>query len=142
MPAAFEESAPALSPDGHWLAYQSDQTGQTEVYVQSYPAPGARVPVSLEGGSEPAWAHSGRELFYRVGDSLMAASVTMAPAFAVTGRRRLFAGPFLVGGAYREYDVAPDGQHFVMISGAAAQSTLYAVQNVFERMLYERRQQR
>ncbi|HEX2637681.1 MAG TPA: hypothetical protein VHL81_11150, partial [Gemmatimonadales bacterium] len=142
MPAAFEESAPALSPDGHWLAYQSDQTGQTEVYVQSYPAPGARVPVSLEGGSEPAWAHSGRELFYRVGDSLMAASVTMAPAFAVTGRRRLFAGPFLSGGAFREYDVAPDDQHFVMISGGTAQSILLGAQNVFQRLMYERRQQR
>ena len=142
MPAAFEESAPALSPDGHWLAYQSDQTGQTEVYVQSYPAPGARVPVSLEGGSEPAWAHSGRELFYRVGDSLMAASVTMAPAFAVTGRRRLFAGPFLNGGTFREYDVAPDDQHFVMISGGTAQSILLGAQNVFQRLVYERQQQR
>ena len=49
IPAAFGESAPALSPDGHWLAYQSDQTGQMEVYVLSYPEPGARVPVSLAG---------------------------------------------------------------------------------------------
>jgi eukaryotic-like serine/threonine-protein kinase len=142
MPAAFDESAPALSPDGHWLAYQSDQSGRTEVYVRSYPEPGARVSVSLQGGSEPVWARDGRELFYRAGDTLMAASVTSSPTLVVTGRRPLFAGPFLVGGAYREYDVAPDGQHFVMISGAAAQSTLYAVQNVFERMLYERRQQR
>ena len=84
----------ALSPDGHWLAYQSDQTGQMEVYVQSYPVPGARVPVSLQGGSEPAWAHNGRELFYRSGDSLMVASVTQSPTFAVAGRRRLFTGSF------------------------------------------------
>ncbi len=142
IPAAFDESAPALSPDGHWLAYQSDQTGQTEVYVRSYPQPGARVSVSLQGGSEPVWARDGRELFYRAGDSLMAASVTSSPTLTVTGRRRLFAGPFLNGGGYREYDVAPDGQHFVMISGGSAQSTLYAVQNVFQRMLYDGRQQR
>ncbi len=142
MPAAFDESAPALSPDGHWLAYQSDQTGRMEVYVQSWPGPGARVPVSLEGGSEPVWAHSGRELFYRTGDSLMAAAVTSSPAFTVTGRRRLFAGPFLDGGGFREYDVSPDDRHFVMISGGTAQSTLFGVQNVFQRLLYERQQQR
>jgi tRNA A-37 threonylcarbamoyl transferase component Bud32 len=142
IPAAFDESVPALSPDGHWLAYQSDQTGQMEVYVRSYPQPGARVSVSLQGGSEPVWAHNGRELFYRSGDSLMSASVTLSPTLAVTGRRGLFAGPFLNGGTFREYDVAPDDQHFVMISGGAAQSILLGAQNVFQRLLYERQQQR
>jgi Tol biopolymer transport system component len=142
LPAAFDESAPALSPDGHWLAYQSDQTGQMEVYVRSYPEPGARVSVSLQGGSEPVWAHNGRELFYRSGDSLLVASVTLSPAFAVTARRLLFTGSFLNGGTFREYDVAPDDQHFVMISGGAAQTTLIGVQNVFQRLLYDGRQQR
>jgi serine/threonine-protein kinase len=142
MPAAFNESAPALSPDGHWLAYQSDQTGRMEVYVQSFPVPGARVPVSLQGGTEPVWAHSGRELFYRAGDSLMVASVTVAPTFVVTGRRALFGGTFLGGGSFREYDVAPDDQHFVMITGGAAQSTLFGVQNVFARLRYDRTPQR
>jgi eukaryotic-like serine/threonine-protein kinase len=142
IPAAFEESAPALSPDGHWLAYQSDQTGQMEVYVRSYPEPGARVPVSLQGGSEPVWAHNGRELFYRTGDSLMVASVTLSPGLAIAGRRRLFTAPFLSGGSFREYDVAPDDQHFVMISGGVTQSTLFGVQNVFQRLLYERRTER
>ena len=63
-------------------------------------------------------------------------------AFAVAGRRRLFTGSFLSGGAFREYDVAPDDQHFVMISGGAARSTLIGVQNVFQRLEYERRTQR
>jgi tRNA A-37 threonylcarbamoyl transferase component Bud32 len=142
IPAAFGESVPAVSPDGHWLAYQSDQTGQMEVYVQSYPVPGARVPVSLQGGSEPVWAHNGRELFYRSGDSLMAAAVTLSPALAVAGRRRLFSGSFVRGGVFREYDVAPDDQHFVMITGGAAQSTLIGVENLFRRLEYERRTQR
>ena len=142
VPAAFGESNPALSPDGRWLAYQSEQTGQMEMYVQSYPQPGARVPISLQGGSEPAWAHTGRDLFYRSGDSLMVASVTLSPTFTVTQRRRLFTGSFLSGGSFREYDVAPDDQHFVMISGGSARSALIGIQNVFQRLLYEARQKR
>ena len=88
------------------------------------------------------WAHNGRELFYRSGDSLMVASVTLSPTFAVAGRRRLFTGSFLSGGTFREYDVAPDDQHFVMITGGAAESILYGVQNVFQRLVWERGQQR
>jgi serine/threonine-protein kinase len=142
IPAAFNEGAPALSPDGHWLAYQSDQTGRMEVYVQSYPVPGARVPVSLQGGSEPVWSHTGRELFYLADDSLVAAAVTLSPSFAVTGRRSLFTGSYLGRAAVRDYDVAPDDQHFVMISGGSSQSTLFGVQNLFERLVYERGQRR
>ena len=115
----FGESAQALSPDGRWVAYQSDETGQMEVYVRPYPGPGARVSVSLHGGTEPAWAHSGRELFFRAGDSVMAAAVAPGHAFGVTGRRLLFTGAFVSGDTYREYDVAPDDQHYVMLQGGA-----------------------
>jgi hypothetical protein len=110
--------------------------------VRSYPEPGARVPVSLHGGSEPVWAHNGRELFYRSGDSLMVAAVTRSPVLTVAGRRWLFTGSFLGGGPFREYDVALDDQHFVMITGGAAQSTLFGVQNAFQRLVYDRRTQR
>jgi eukaryotic-like serine/threonine-protein kinase len=133
-PGTFGESAPALSPDGKWLAYQSDETGRMEVYVRPYPATGARVPISLHGGTEPVWAHSGRELFFRSGDSLMTAAVALSPAFVVTGRRLLFAGAFVSGDAYREYDVAPDDQHFVMLSGGAGRSTLVGLQHAFDRL--------
>jgi Tol biopolymer transport system component len=135
IPGTFGESAPALSPDGKWLAYQSDETGQMEVYVRPYPGPGARVPVSLHGGTEPVWAHSGRELFFRAGDSLMAAAA-LAPsgAFEVTARRLLFTGSFVTGDIYREYDVAPDDQHFVMLSGGAGRSTLVALHHAFDRL--------
>jgi serine/threonine-protein kinase len=130
----FGESAPALSAEGKWLAYQSDETGRMEVYVRPYPGPGARVPVSLHGGTEPVWAHSGRELFFRSGDSLMAAAVTLSPTFAVTGRRPLFTGSFVHGDTYREYDVAPDSRHFIMLSGGAGRSTLIGLQHVFDRL--------
>jgi hypothetical protein len=72
----------------------------------------------------------------------MVASVTLSPGFTVTSRRRLFTGSFLHGGAFREYDVAPDDQHFVMISGEAGQATLIGVQNMFQRLRYERDVQR
>jgi len=134
IPGTFGESAPVLSPNGKWLAYQSDETGQMEVYVRPYPGPGARVPVSLHGGTEAAWAHSGRELFFRSGDSLMTATVALSPSFAVTGRRLLFTGSFVSGDAYREYDVAPDDQHFVMLSGGSARSTLIGLQHAFDRL--------
>jgi len=142
LPAAFNESQVTLSPDGRWLAYQSDEADRMEVYVRPYPGPGGRVSVSLMGGTEPAWSRDGRELYYRVGDSLMAATVSLAPTFAVTGRRVLFTGTFLPAANSREYDPAPDGQHFVMIRGGAAKSTLIVLHNMFERLVYEREQKR
>jgi hypothetical protein len=105
-----------------------------EVYVRPYPGPGARVSVSLDGGTEPVWAHGGRELFFRSGDGLMAAAVVLSPSFAVTGRRLLFTGSYLSGDTYREYDVAPDDQHFVMLSGGAGRSTLIGLQHAFDRL--------
>jgi hypothetical protein len=134
VPGTFGESAPALSPEGKWLAYQSDETGRMEVYVRPYPGPGARLPVSLHGGTEPVWARSGRELFFRSGDSLMAAAVALSPTFAVTGRRPLLTGSYVHGDSYREYDVAPDGRHFIMLSGGAGRSTLIGLQHVFDRL--------
>jgi hypothetical protein len=92
------------------------------------------VSVSLRGGSEPVWAHSGRELFFRTGDSLMAAAVATGSGFAVTGRRLLFTGSFVSGDDYREYDVAPDDRHFIMLSGGSAPSTLIGLQNAFDHL--------
>ncbi|MEO5800176.1 MAG: protein kinase [Gemmatimonadales bacterium] len=126
VPARFGESNPALSHDGRWLAYQSNETGRTEVYVRPW-ANAGRIPISLEGGSEPVWAHSGRELFYRVGDSLMVATLSTTPAFTVIRRTRLFSGGFLRGGDYREYDVAPDDQSFVVILGASNTVPLFGI---------------
>ncbi len=139
LPGSFGERAPALSPDGRWLAYQSDETGRTEVYVRPYPGLGARMSISLQGGAEPVWSPNGRELYYRAGDSLMTAAVDAGATFAVTGRRALFAGSFMDGGDFREYDVAPDGGHFILVSGGRGRSALVGVHNVFENLLHDRR---
>ena len=139
IPAAFNESSPALSPDGQWLAYQSDEAGRMEVYVRPFPGAGARVPVSVLGGAEPAWSRDGKELFYRTGDSVMAAAVALRPTFAVAGRRLLFRGAYLQGARLREFDVAPDGQHFVMVEGTGNSSKLIAVHHLFDKLVYDRR---
>jgi serine/threonine-protein kinase len=132
LTGAFGEAGPALSPDGRWLAYQSEETGRAEVYVRPYPGTGGRIPISLQGGSEPVWSRNGKELFYRSGDSLMAATVEPGATFAVAARRLLFRGTFMSGGRFREYDVTPDGTHFIFISGGNGRSTLIGLQNVFE----------
>ncbi len=113
-----EEVAPTLSPDGRWLAYTSDESGRREVYVRPFPNVGdTRWLVSTNGGSEPLWAHSGRELFYRTSDNnLIAVQVVRDPAFSLGAQRRLFSVVRYKPGAFsRAYDVTRDDQRFVMI---------------------------
>ena len=69
------ELAPMFSPDGRWMAYVSDDTGQAEIYVQPFPGPGDRTRISTSGGVQPVWARHGRELFYRQGNRFMVSTV-------------------------------------------------------------------
>jgi serine/threonine-protein kinase len=107
----FNETMPRLSPDGRWLAYVSDETGREEVFVRPFPALRPKWMVSSAGGTEPRWAPSGREIFYRDGARLMAVALTTAPAFSAERARPLFEAPFWV------YDVTPDGQRFLIVQG-------------------------
>ena len=115
----FSETSPALSPDGRWLAYTSDESGRNEVYVRPYPNVDAgRWQVSQAGGSSPHWSHTGRELFYENGaKALVAAAVVPGVTFTVGAQVTLFntSGFAGTGGAvnYLHYDVAPDDQRFV-----------------------------
>jgi serine/threonine protein kinase len=105
-----------LSPDGRWLAYASDATGREEIYVTPFPAANAVHLVSRNGGTEPRWAHSGRELFFKSEGRLMAVPVTTGTAFTAGVPRPLFSVAGYRGARNRqEYDVAPDDRHFVMI---------------------------
>jgi eukaryotic-like serine/threonine-protein kinase len=119
LAAPYVEGWPALSPDGRWLAYVSDESGRGEVYVRPFPGPGPRVIVSQNGGSEPMWARTGRELFYKaiVGEPvLISASVVTVPEFRVLSRRALFAvGDYESAAPHADYDVLPDGSGFVMV---------------------------
>jgi len=110
----FDERSPRFSPDGKWLAYVSDESGRTEVYVQPYPGPGAKWVVSTDGGIDPVWSKDGRELFYRHGDELMSVSVAAPREFSSGRPRRLFETRFDIGDNGPNYDVSPDGKWFVM----------------------------
>jgi Tol biopolymer transport system component len=110
------ENAPAFSPDGRWIAYQSDVSGRPEIYAQPFPGPGARQLVSTKGGKEPVWSYDGRELFYREGTALMAVPVETAGAFRAGLAKRLFDGPYVADNTgHASYDVSPQGDKFLMI---------------------------
>jgi eukaryotic-like serine/threonine-protein kinase len=118
------EYAPTFSPDGHWLAYGSDESGRQEIYVRSFPGPGGKVQISTEGGVQPAWARNGRELFYRNGDKMMAAAVETRPVFAAAKPKVLFEGHYETGiyAFEPDYNVSPDGQRFLMIKASEQES--------------------
>jgi hypothetical protein len=90
------------------------------------------------GGTEPVWSRNGHELFYRSGDSLMVAAIALSPTFAVTERHSLFTTAFLSSGRFPEYDVMPDGQHFVMVRGKESRVPLIVLSNTFDRLFYDR----
>jgi Tol biopolymer transport system component len=133
-----DEFGAAVSPDGHWVAYTSDESGRSEVYVRSFPEPGGKVQVSLDGGSEARWLADGRELFYRNGDRMMAATISLRPTFAVLKRTELFRGFFSSNQFHAQYDVTRDGRHFVMTQGPMAASDLIVVLNWFDQLRGQR----
>jgi serine/threonine-protein kinase len=115
----FAEGGPAFSPDGRWLAYVSDESGRSEVYVQPFPGPGEKIAVSTDGGYEITWPRRGHELFYRSGDSMMAVDVTTGATFTAGKPRRLFDRRFERSTAvWPNYDVTADGQRFIMVKSA------------------------
>jgi Tol biopolymer transport system component/tRNA A-37 threonylcarbamoyl transferase component Bud32 len=135
----FDESVPRFSPDGRWLAYISNETGRFEIYVQPYPGPGGKWQISTEGGTEPVWNPNGRELFYRIGDKMMAVEITTQPGFAAGTPRMLFRGQYEPTPATTpNYDVSPDGQRFLMLKPSeqaqAAPTQINVVLNWFEEL--------
>jgi len=118
-----DESAPAFSRDGRWLAYVSNASGQSEVYVSAVADPAQKRRVSANGGSEPVWARSGRELFYRAGDRIMVAAVNTAGAFRAAEPVVFLQGRFEKGSVdSANYDAAPDAQRLVMVKATEQES--------------------
>ena len=135
----FAERSISLSPDGRWLAYVSNRSGRDEVYVSPFPdAGGFLQQVSTDGGRDPVWAHSGRELFYVNGaQNLVAVQVTGDPAFVAGQQEVLFSGaPFVLTPGQASYDVSPDDQRFVMLSSGIVDSSaeIIWIENWFEEL--------
>jgi serine/threonine-protein kinase len=117
------ETQPNISPDGRRMAYTSDESGQTQVYVRPFPDvnSGGRLQISTSGGDSPLWSPDGRELYYRSGDTVMAVSLKSDPAFSAEAPRLLFRGSYV---SYRftfmdpelnPWDISPDGKRFLMM---------------------------
>jgi len=117
----WSEVMPSLSPDDRSLAFAADGTGRVEVFVRPFPGPGPTIQISRDGGGEPTWSRDGRTLFYRVGRAMMAVTVTPTP-FATSAPRTIFEGGYLADGGYNNYDVAPDGKHFLMLQSVDRQA--------------------
>jgi serine/threonine-protein kinase len=121
----FDELNAAVSPDGRWVAFQSNLSGRMEIYVRPFPDVNAgQWTVSTGGGLKPAWGPDGRELFYISFDNkFMVVPLTTGASLAPGAPRVLFeTSPYLAQGAGRNYDVSRDGQRFVMIKNAAIDS--------------------
>jgi dipeptidyl aminopeptidase/acylaminoacyl peptidase len=132
-----------VSPDGAWIAYVSDETGRTEVYVAPFPGGGRRSAISTTGAYAPRWSRDGSELFYVSNDlQLWVAELEIGTEVFVRERTELFG----VGAAFEEspdgvvasYDISPDGEEVLIIAeagaGASAQSQRVIVLNVFEEL--------
>jgi dipeptidyl aminopeptidase/acylaminoacyl peptidase len=133
------ERSPAFSPDGRWIAYVSDESGRDEVYVQPYAGLGGEWTISTDGGREPVWSRDGKELFYRNGQQMMVVDVELEPTFGASEPRMLFVESYEMhfgGSGSQFYDVARDGQHFVMVRAEqeAVPSQLHVVVNWFEEL--------
>jgi eukaryotic-like serine/threonine-protein kinase len=118
----FKDDQPMFSPDGRALAWVSTETGGSQVYVRAYPGTG-RTMVSSEGGTEPVWARTSAELFYRNGRRFYSVPISTKGALTIGRPSLLFEGDFAKGSTtpgIPAYDVAPDGQHFVVVSSTAA----------------------
>jgi Tol biopolymer transport system component len=136
---SFNELNGDISPDGRWIAYQSDAAGEPQIYVRPFPNVDAgQWQISTESGIQPLWSRDGRELFYRtLARGLMAVEIQTEPTFAASTPQRLLdgGGYFLGAGAGRTYDVALDGQRFLMIRAVTAESVeVIIVENFAEEL--------
>ena len=115
----FREGAPAVSPDGRWMAYHSNETGQDQVYVQRFPMLGGKRTISTGFGHHPLWSPDGSELFYRTASGMRVVPVLDAgDTFRAGVPEVLFETPYFLFRSRRTYDLHPDGQRFLMVKDA------------------------
>jgi len=136
----FNEFHPTISPSGRWLAYSSDESGRVEIYIKPYPGQGGAIPVTTDGGREPVWDPSEKELYYRddTGYKLFKVSILTEPEVQVGSPELLFEGRFLGNPSFwgRMYDISPQGDFFVLIEEGETQpaTQINVVHNWFEEL--------
>jgi serine/threonine protein kinase/Tol biopolymer transport system component len=131
LQTSFTETHPAFSPDGRWLAYSSNESGQAEIYVQSFPAGGSKSRISMGGGVQPRWRGDGREIFFLAPDgTMMAARLDTATGFNAMVPRPLFQTNITSRQNNHPYVVTRDGQRFLIpVSDQSAASQMTVVLN-------------
>jgi len=141
--ADWNEINGEISPDGRWIAYQSDESGEYRVYVHSFPVITGQRPVSPGLGADPLWSPNGETLYYRSGSRVMAVDVRTDPDFTLlSAHRQLFDRPEYTAyqnpGPQRTWDIHPDGSRFIVVKsgtgGEAVDSEVYLVTNWFEEL--------
>jgi hypothetical protein len=131
------ETAAVFSPDGRLVAYVSNETGEDEVYVRSYPEGTNKVPISIGGGREPVWNPDGSEIFYRGPLGMMAVPIATTPALRPGKPEFLFEDSFdRAGVLYASYDVTSDGEAFIMVKSddELSSARIRVVVNWFEEL--------
>jgi serine/threonine protein kinase len=128
----FRETAARFSPDGRFVVYMSDESGQNEIYARDFPKGANRWQVSSKGGAAPRWSHDCKEIFYVEGQKLMAVSVATRPDFSAKTPVQLFEKRSLQN-PIPQYDVSPDGKRFIILERPANEQPLsiHVVHNWF-----------
>ena len=130
------EAGARLHPSGRWIAYATNVTGRSDVFVTAFPGSGVRIPVTVDGGREPVWSRDGRELFFRQGTRMLAVSVIPGDPIRFTAPKVLFDEPYFEAGGpgNTQYDVAPDGRFLMMKVFEQPLPHLIVIQNVTARL--------
>jgi serine/threonine protein kinase len=135
------ESHIAVSSDGRFVAYQSDESGKTEVFVRALQGPGVRWQVTNDGGSSPVWSRDGRRLFYASEGTIASARISTANGFSVVSRDSFATGSFFISPSHRSFDVTPDGNRVLGLVSAGGQVQPVVVLNWLDEFKAKLKQQ-
>jgi Tol biopolymer transport system component len=134
LQTSANETMPKLSPDGRYVAYQSDESGRAEIYVRPFPEGNQKWVVSTNGGKQIRWSRNGRELFYVEGDTLVSVPVRTSPGFSMGPPARLFTHSAFKSWNDANYDVSADGGRILLperVGGQGREPAIHIVENWF-----------
>jgi serine/threonine-protein kinase len=124
-----EEMEPSVSPDGKWLAYVSNESGRSEVYVRPMPGPGSRIQISTDGGVEPEWSPKGGELFYRGSGKIILARIANLETVPSVTRQQLFDDVYYGMPVHTTYGASPDGTRLLFTKSGGGESRTIVILN-------------